>query len=238
MTAPPETAERVQIDLDGTPAQITAQLAHLDVFKRADGSCPQCDPGTPEYWVPVPGWPHRVSSHGRRRQAITGRILTDQPMNRPTCRHERGCACAKYRKTTLCKPGRPGSPGLRRTTTVHAVLLLGFRGPRPEGQESSHEDDIPDHNHAGNLEYRPPDGNAARKSIQARWHTPQARARRSEAARRSAATNRRRRQAQRDQDTADLRRGDSRSPIGRLWAWLTGHPRSPMTAGYRRSGDR
>ena len=131
-----------------------------------------------ETWKPVPGWPHEVSDQGRIRTA-KGRVLTQRAHNRPReVPPER-----RYRKADLCVGAE------KATVLVHQVVLAAFAGERPAGQESRHLDDNPVHNWwPENLAWGTPDQNAADKARQARYHTPAAKARRSEQAQRGRAT--------------------------------------------------
>lgn len=143
-----------------------------------------------ETWKPVPGWyyeqvglpvpamPHQISDQSCLRTA-KGRVLTQRPHNRPReVPPER-----RYRQADLCL-GKE-----KATVLVHQVVLAAFAGAPEPGQESRHLNDIPVHNWwPENLAWGTPDQNAADKARQARYHTPAAKARRSEGARRGRAT--------------------------------------------------
>lgn len=131
-----------------------------------------------ETWKPVPGWPHEVSDQGRVRTA-KGRVLTQRAHNRP----REAPPELRYRKTDLCANGE------KVTVLVHQLVLEAFAGERPEGQESRHLDDIAVRNwYPENLAWGTPDQNAADKARQARYHTAEAKARRSQRSQRSRAT--------------------------------------------------
>jgi len=147
----------------------------------ADGRCPQCGDdvqASPEQWTDLGhGWPHQVSNHAGRIRTPDGWLIAHRDSNRP----ENGPPY--YQKADLSAPGRP-----RATRFVHQIVLLAWAGECPPGQESCHADDIPDHNCRTNLRHDWPDGNAADKARQAAYHLAGARARRSDHARRSRAT--------------------------------------------------
>ena len=136
-----------------------------------------------ETWKPVPGWPRSPAARGIRPgplRTAKGRVLTQRPHNRP----RRLPPERRYRQADLCR-GKE-----KVTVLVHQVVLSAFDGPCPPGQQSRHLDDVPVHNWwPENLAWGTPDQNAADKARQARYHTPEAKARRSE--RRSAAGRRR-----------------------------------------------
>jgi NUMOD4 motif/HNH endonuclease len=156
-----------------------------------------------ETWKAVPGWEatHEVSDQGRVR-TVKGRTLKQRPNNRP----QDAPPELRYPLADLCANGR------KVTVTAHSIELRAFAGPCPPGHESRHLDDIPSHNWwPENLAWGTPDQNAADKARQARWHSPEAKARRSEHARQSRATQLAARQA---------------PPVGhppsrrRIWRWL------------------
>lgn len=91
-----------------------------------------------EEWKPVVGFEGRyeVSDQGRIRNAKTGRI-------RKLMRHPRG-----YLFLNLQHPTTP-----RNYAKVHHIVLEAFVGPRPEGMECCHANDIPDDNRLENLRW-------------------------------------------------------------------------------------
>ena len=124
-----------------------------------------------ETWADIPGWPHQVSDQGRIR-TVKGKILA-----------QGATGTRPYPLTTLCANGE------RWKTTVHSLVLTAFEGLRPEGQESRHLNDVPTHNwYPENLAWGNWYDNARDKLNQDAYHTPEAKARRSDAARRGRAT--------------------------------------------------
>lgn len=121
-----------------------------------------------EEWRAVPGYEgcYEVSDHGRvrslsrrflnsynppRLHRIDGRVLTTN--------HRRGGqGSAGYQSCTLSD-----AAGKRRDWSVHALVLLAFVGPRPEGQWVRHLDGDEDNNHLSNLAYGTPSENEADK---------------------------------------------------------------------------
>ena len=105
-------------------------------------------------WKAIPGWEgcYEVSDDGqvrslartvgaRRRgtRLIEGRIL------RPST--------ARYPVVQLCRDGK------RTHRSVHSLVALAFLGPRPEGYEVCHLDDIKTNNVLSNLRYGTPSSN-------------------------------------------------------------------------------
>lgn len=101
---------------------------------------------TPEQWRPVVGYEgkYEVSDHGRVRsldrvettkagvaRPLTGRVLVQSTNGRG------------YLKVTLRSPARQ--------VYVHTLVLEAFVGPRPEGLEARHHDDVREHNYPSNL---------------------------------------------------------------------------------------
>lgn len=196
---------------DGTDLTVLndAQLARLRPIvatARAVGFCLQCDPDFPEVWAAVgDGWPHLASSHGQVRSRR--KTLTVRPMNRPVGDGP------KYQQTDLCSAGR------QVTRPVHQILLMAFEGLRPSGDhEACHSDDIPNHNHWGNLRWGV--DNALDKARQVTWSSPAAVRRRSDAARRAQATGAERLAATRRDDA---RLSHATSPRRGVIGWLARH---------------
>jgi hypothetical protein len=107
---------------------------------------------TDEEWRPIPGYEGRyeVSDHGNVRSVGFyvnsrggGRTWRPSRALKPTP-HRQG-----YRMVTLTD-----GEGNRWTTKVPRLVLLAFVGPPPSGKEDAlHEDDVPDHDHLGNLRW-------------------------------------------------------------------------------------
>ena len=99
-----------------------------------------------ELWRPIPGYPgYEASSLGRVRSVA--RVIT----------YSNG---RQYRKSgRILRPvlNTEGywkvTPGKGKTATVHTLVLLAFRGPRPSGQDCRHLNDIRTDNRVENLEY-------------------------------------------------------------------------------------
>lgn len=104
-----------------------------------------------ERWLPVPGFEGKydVSDQGRVRSWVTRgvpkpHVLSDVPKNgygHPIC--------ALYQEHTQ-----------RSLHSVHALVLLAFVGPRPDGMLTRHLDGDPTNNHLSNLVYGTPSENA------------------------------------------------------------------------------
>lgn len=103
-----------------------------------------------EEWRAVPGHPaYEVSNVGRVR-SIDRPMLVRHPTRGFVLRHKRGQI---LRPGTL-KSGHQFvvlSGGAGRL--VHALVLLAFVGPRPEGMECCHWDDNPKNNSVDNLRW-------------------------------------------------------------------------------------
>lgn len=107
-----------------------------------------CEPVV-EVWRPVVGFPsYEVSNLGRARSV--DRVI--ETVNGRMCRY-RGQLLAPiedpdgYRQAAVARPGR------RRTVRVHVLMMEAFVGPRPEGMEVCHADDVKAHNCLTNLKY-------------------------------------------------------------------------------------
>ncbi|OBB89648.1 hypothetical protein A5781_00070 [Mycobacterium sp. 852002-30065_SCH5024008] len=101
------------------------------------GVCAECrlelanEEPSDERWRFIPGFPsHEVSDHGRVRK-----ILRQHPSE-------------GYPAVTLRERGRPA-----KRVRVHTLVLLAFRGPRPDGMEALHRDDIGWNNRLSNLRW-------------------------------------------------------------------------------------
>lgn len=103
-----------------------------------------------ETWKPVPGWEgyYEVSDAGRvssvprsvprsngRPLNLRGRILKCSPSS------------DGYPTAALCRDNE------RLLRSVHLLVLEAFVGPRPEGMEACHHDDIPTNNQLSNLRW-------------------------------------------------------------------------------------
>jgi HNH endonuclease/NUMOD4 motif len=101
-----------------------------------------------ERWRRIPGYRwYEVSDRGRvvsRRGRV--RILAQQMRGKPP---------RLYPAVTLYRGGRA------ETRFVHQLVLLAFRGPRPDGMECCHENDVATDNRLSNLRYDTPTANAA-----------------------------------------------------------------------------
>lgn len=113
-----------------------------------------------ERWRPVTGYEglYEVSDLGRVRSLgrvdVLGRpraprLLTLQPDTEG------------YVKAVLSPLGRDGVASKTVRARVNVLVLEAFRGPRPEGHESCHENDVPDDNHLTNLRWATPTENRA-----------------------------------------------------------------------------
>lgn len=92
--------------------------------------------GTGISWTNVPGWPGiRVSADGQVR-GLSGRVL------KPT-------VADSGHLHVLIRIGGRNSPA--RKLRVHHAVLLAFVGPRPEGMEGRHLNDIASDNRLANL---------------------------------------------------------------------------------------
>ena len=106
---------------------------------------------TVERWLPVVGYEglYEVSDHGRVRgmdrvvmrgngapQTIRGRVLVGKPV--------RGA----HLQVALRRPGRPSD-----YKYVHALVMIAFVGPYPDGMNVCHNDGNPKNNHLSNLRY-------------------------------------------------------------------------------------
>ena len=93
-------------------------------------------------WKKIPGYPkYSASNHGDIRRDIGGM----------------GAEAGKIHKQTINKQGyltvklRRGNVG--KTYNVHTLIALTFTGPRPDGLEVCHLNDVKDDNRLGNLIY-------------------------------------------------------------------------------------
>jgi hypothetical protein len=103
-----------------------------------------------ERWLPVVGWEgdYSVSDHGRVRSEPVVVIRTNgRPYTRtgrilqPTA-HKSG-----HLRVTLKRVGQ------MEIIEVHRLVLAAFVGPKPDGMESLHWDDVPSNNRLSNLRY-------------------------------------------------------------------------------------
>ena len=106
---------------------------------------------TNERWRPVVGYEglYEVSDHGRVRgtdrvvmrgngapQTIRGRILAGKPVR------------GSHLQVALRRPGHPSD-----YRYVHALVMIAFVGPYPDGMNVCHNDGNPKNNHLSNLRY-------------------------------------------------------------------------------------
>lgn len=98
--------------------------------------------GADERWLPVIGYEglYEVSDRGRVRSL--DRVTPTVMPYGPTTRHYRG----KVLKLTCDSRGYPGvrfsRAGIMESRPVHHLVMEEFAGPRPEGQEIRHLNDV------------------------------------------------------------------------------------------------
>lgn len=117
---------------------------------------------TAERWLPIPGYEgwYEASDQGRIRSV--DRVVTDG-RGRQLRQKSKVLSQADYqgyRKVALSQNGS------LRTYAVHRLVMLTFDGPRPEGMEVHHRNNIRHDNRLENLEYVTPRRNT-RESIKA-----------------------------------------------------------------------
>lgn len=101
--------------------------------KCKDSTFSMSKPAKRERWKIDPEAPnYEVSTHGRFRNAKTGRLLTGRNQN-------------GWIKAHLQVNGKRKHPG------VHRMVLRTFRGPCPPGMEGCHKDSVRDNNFLDNL---------------------------------------------------------------------------------------
>ena len=113
-----------------------------------------------EVWAPVPGWEgyYEVSTHGRvrgvERTAFNGRSRDAGVQGRvlSVFLSQEGYPCAHLWKS-----------GKRTLRKVHTLVLTAFVGPRPDGMEACHENDVKADNRLENLRWDTKRANAADK---------------------------------------------------------------------------
>src|ERR1700756_1871937 len=89
-----------------------------------------------QMWKAIEAFPrYEVSSHGRVRNKITGRVLSP------------GNAKGGYKFVVLTEGGEES------VVYVHVLVAEAFIGPCPEGKEIDHKDDDPGNNRRRNLQY-------------------------------------------------------------------------------------
>lgn len=90
-------------------------------------------------WKPIPGFEaYEASDAGEVRSIISGRTLATVGRGR----------AMRYRAVDLHPPD-----GRRWQAYVHHVVLLTFVGPRPEGCQALHLNDVPTDNRLENLRW-------------------------------------------------------------------------------------
>lgn len=105
-----------------------------------------------EVWKQIPGYKHRyaVSSLGRvrslRRRVTRGPGISGFIQERIL---KQSLDKDGYRRVSLSR----GPPRTIRTFTVHILMLLAFKGPRPKGFHGCHRDTDQSNNRLSNLRY-------------------------------------------------------------------------------------
>lgn len=89
-----------------------------------------------EQWRRIAGWNYDISSMGRVRNAKTGLIRSND-----YDRHG-------YPRILLCN-----GPTVRKRFLVHHLVAAAFIGPKPDGQEVRHINDVRNDNRSDNLTY-------------------------------------------------------------------------------------
>jgi hypothetical protein len=105
---------------------------------------------TPEEWKSVPGYEgqYEVSDLGKVRSLDRSVVNKDGIRRRvPGVMLKPGKNALGYFHVALCKDGVP------RSWKVHQLVALAFIGPRPEGMDTCHTNDIRTDNRAVNLRY-------------------------------------------------------------------------------------
>lgn len=108
----------------------------------------------PESWLPVAGYEgcYEVSNLGRVRSVA--RKLEYRGRGGPAFRSWPSCILRQvpldsgHLRVTLAS-----AEHVKRTVSVHTLVLTAFVGPRPDGMECCHGDDDPANNHVGNLRW-------------------------------------------------------------------------------------
>lgn len=139
------------IHMDNNPDGSTA-VQHVDadqtgIHARKDLDAPQ------EEWRPVVGYEGRyeVSDRGRVRSLVG----PHGPRKTPVVL-KGGPDTYGYRTVVLCNDGS------RKTRTVHQLVLIAFRGPKPSDKEASHINGLRDDNRLENLLWETSARNKAR----------------------------------------------------------------------------
>jgi len=108
-------------------------------------------------WKKIPGYPnYSASNHGDIRRDIGGKGTEAGKIHKGTI-NSRGYLTVKLYRGNVGK-----------TYTVHALIALTFIGPRPDGLEVCHFNDIKDDNRLGNLIYGTPKLNAHHAKLNGR----------------------------------------------------------------------
>lgn len=105
-----------------------------------------------ENWLPVTGYEgfYEVSDHGqvrsvtRTNEYMPGRFRTEHGRLRKQSPHSNASG---HPSVTLSRGGK------RKTHLVHHLVLEAFVGPRPEGLQGLHWDDVSTNNHLSNLRW-------------------------------------------------------------------------------------
>ena len=129
-----------------TPAEIltTSGLANADLIVQAA-----------EVWLPVPGYEGRYEISDRGNARSLDRVVADG-------RHYKGkLIVGSFDTDGYRQIGLRASNGTRKTWKIHALVLLAFVGPRPEGYFACHNNGDNTDNRLSNLRWDTAAANAA-----------------------------------------------------------------------------
>lgn len=105
-----------------------------------------------EVWKDIPGFPDYKASN-------LGRIQSNKKKTPKILKQSKGDKTQEYLRVTLYINGK------RIDKPVHQLVLLAFKGPRPEGYESCHLNGIPSDNKEENLKWGTKEENASHKIL-------------------------------------------------------------------------
>ena len=129
-----------------TPAEILAAggLTNADLIVQAA-----------ERWLPVPGYEGRYEISDRGNARSLDRVVADG-------RHYKGkLIVGSFDTDGYRQIGLRASNGTRKTWKIHALVLLAFVGPRPEGYFACHNNGDNTDNRLSNLRWDTAAANAA-----------------------------------------------------------------------------